>query len=69
MIRRSFIKSAGLTCGAIATMSTSVLGMNQSHKTRIGFIGVGGRGRRHLRLILQRNDVEIQAITGKSNYS
>jgi predicted dehydrogenase len=62
MIRRNFIKTTALAGAAVSMMPSSAFGMKESQKTKIGFIGVGGRGRNHLRVILQRNDVEVPAI-------
>lgn len=60
MKRRNFIKSsaiAGLTLALAPTMSLA-----KNDKANIGFIGVGGRGRSHLRNLLLRSDVNIPAI-------
>ncbi len=43
-------------------MPFPLFGETQAGKARIGFIGVGSRGRSHLRNLLQRKDVEIPAI-------
>lgn len=62
MIRREFIKTAGLTGAAIAARPSFVFSSDVTGKTRIGFIGLGGRGRSHLQRVLDRNDVECPAI-------
>lgn len=61
--RRSFIKrsaTAGLAISAFGF--PNVLSGKDDRKARIAFIGLGGRGRWHLRMILQRNDTEVKAI-------
>lgn len=45
-----------------ASLPFPVFGLPSSEKARIGFIGVGLRGRVHLRNILLRKDVEVPAI-------
>ena len=60
--RRYFLKT-----GTVAGVGLGVLGSNvafgkDDRKVKIGFIGVGERGREHLRLALQRTDTEIVAI-------
>lgn len=59
--RRTFIKTM-----ALATASTfvtpNILFGKDDRKARLGFIGVGLRGRSHLQLCLQRDDVEVKAI-------
>ncbi len=72
MDRRKFIK-AGALAGVGASVTgkevlskqmkvASVLSGRDDRIARMGFIGVGGRGRSHLRLILQREDTRITAI-------
>jgi predicted dehydrogenase len=62
MERRKFIQ-ATLAAGAAATvLNPTVLFAAKQPKVRVGFIGVGLRGRDHLELCLQRDDVEIIAI-------
>jgi len=66
MKRREFIR-AGTAAGLATSLPLHLLG-NQitgkanAGKARIGFIGVGGRGRSHLRNLLLRDDVVIPAI-------
>lgn len=61
MKRRSFIKTGAAVTGAI--VSPIWLKAATFDKTaRIGFIGVGLRGRNHLNNLLQREDVSIPAI-------
>jgi len=62
MKRRTFIQTS--TAAGIGLSAVPSLAFSQSPepKARIGFIGVGGRGRSHLRNLLLRRDVEIPAI-------
>lgn len=48
--------------GALAAMPFRSFAYGSGAKARIGFIGVGLRGRNHLHNLLSRNDVEIPAI-------
>ncbi|MFQ5571513.1 MAG: Gfo/Idh/MocA family oxidoreductase [Rhodothermales bacterium] len=70
MDRRSFLK-AGAVAGVGATMPTpeflrknapTILRGRDDRKARIGFIGVGLRGRNHLNLVLQRDDADVVAL-------
>jgi predicted dehydrogenase len=61
--RRSFVKTsiaagAGLALGSMNAFSHPL----QDKKVKIGFIGVGGRGRSHLGNLLNRTDVIVPAI-------
>ncbi|MCP4310633.1 MAG: Gfo/Idh/MocA family oxidoreductase [Bacteroidetes bacterium] len=61
--RRSFVKTsiaagAGLTLGSMSALGHPL----QDEKVKIGFIGVGGRGRSHLKNLLNRSDVIVPAI-------
>ena len=61
--RRDFIKVAALSGIGISLAPHLSFASNLSSKTaRIGFIGVGDRGRSHLRNILNRKDVIIPAF-------
>lgn len=63
LTRRSFIHSAALTGIGIAVTPYLSFGQpGQQHKVKLGMIGVGGRGRNHLRNLLQRDDVLVPAI-------
>jgi hypothetical protein len=61
--RRDFIRTAALT-GAGASVFPSILthAKPADTKVRLGFIGVGERGRSHVAQALYRDDVEIPAI-------
>ena len=61
MPRRDFVKTALAGGVGLALASNPLYGEN-SKKVRLGFIGVGGRGRSHLRNILKRGDVVVPAI-------
>ena len=61
--RRSFVKVAALSgIGISLAPHLSFASKLSSEKARIGFIGVGGRGRSHLRNILNRKDVIVPAF-------
>lgn len=61
--RRNFIKTSTLTGLGLAMSPMLTYGNPlKEEKVRIGFIGVGGRGRSHLNNILNRNDVIVPAI-------
>lgn len=61
--RRTFIKSTAVTGLGIAVAPGIAFGKTaKNDKVNIAFIGVGGRGRSHLRNILNREDVEVTAI-------
>ncbi len=65
MHRRSFIKTAATVGAAISVAPNVAFGKNKkdiAEKVKIGFIGIGGRGRSHLCNVLKRTDVEIPAI-------
>ena len=61
MQRRDFIRTGALL-GAAAALPFPVFGNATGEKARIGFIGVGLRGRNHLNNLLMRDDVLIPAI-------
>ncbi|MEA1896476.1 MAG: Gfo/Idh/MocA family oxidoreductase [Bacteroidota bacterium] len=61
--RRDFIKASVITGLGLAMAPAYTFGRSQKNeKVRIGFIGVGGRGRSHLNNILNRDDVLVPAI-------
>ncbi len=70
MDRRSFIKASAIAGVGMSMPAPSLFGRGaptilrarDDRTARLGFIGVGLRGREHLRLALQRNDTEIVAI-------
>ena len=61
MQRRDFIRT-GAALGAASVLPFPVFGQTGNEKARIGFIGVGLRGRNHLNNLLQRDDVLVPAI-------
>jgi predicted dehydrogenase len=61
MKKREFIKTTTvLTAGTL--ILPNILFGKDDRKARMAFIGLGGRGRSHLELCLERNDVVIKAI-------
>lgn len=61
--RRNFVRVAALSGIGISLAPQLSFGSSfSSKKARIGFIGVGGRGRSHLRNILNRKDVIVPAF-------
>ena len=62
MKRRDFIRSSAVAGVALSTAPSYVFGSTAGKKAKIGFIGVGGRGRNHLKNVLMRDDVEVPAI-------
>jgi len=61
--RRDFIKVSAITGLGLAMAPAYTFGnLPKNNKVRIGFIGVGGRGRSHLGNILNRDDVFVPAI-------
>lgn len=61
--RRDFVKATALSGLGISLAPYLSFASSSSSKTaRIGFIGLGGRGRSHLRNILNREDVIVPAI-------
>jgi hypothetical protein len=61
MERREFIKQSSITAAGIALMPNTQL-FAAKDKVRLGYIGVGLRGRSHVGEGLLRDDVEIVAI-------
>lgn len=60
--RRDFIKTTAIA-GMSAYASSALLGREPGdQKVRIGFIGVGSRGRMHVALAARRPDVEVVAL-------
>ena len=68
MQRRDFIRT-GAVIGAASVLPFQAFGKATSEKARIGFIGVGLRGRNHLNNLLMRDDVIVPVLsqTDKSN--
>ncbi len=62
MKRRDFIRSSVVAGMALSATPSYVFGSTAGKKVKIGFIGVGGRGRNHLNNVLMRDDVEVPAI-------
>lgn len=62
MKRRNFIKTTALSSGAITLGTLNSLGSERKENIKIGFIGVGNRGRSLLNAILTLDWVEVPAI-------
>lgn len=63
MQRRTFIQKTALAGSSAIVLPNIIFGKNQEEKkVRLGFIGVGLRGRNHVEQALFRSDVEINAI-------
>jgi len=61
--RRNFLKTTAISgIGLAVAPSFTFIKNPGGNKVRIAFIGVGGRGRNHLKNILQRDDVIVPAI-------
>ncbi len=61
MTRRGFVKAgATVSLGLAATRSLAALGANE--RIRLGFIGVGGRGKGLLKTFLRHGDAEVVAV-------
>ena len=68
--RRDFLKTAAVAGLGLAVSPNLIKSQDKikfkrskpSGKVNIAFIGVGGRGRSHVGLVSQRQDVEITAI-------
>ncbi|MCA9734508.1 MAG: Gfo/Idh/MocA family oxidoreductase [Deferribacteres bacterium] len=61
MQRREFIQTSLLSAAVMGFAPNIVFG-GDDRKAQLGFIGVGLRGRSHLRQALRRDDVEVKAI-------
>ncbi|OAQ40858.1 glycosyl hydrolase [Pedobacter psychrophilus] len=61
MERREFIKNSAIAATSFAFMPNLKL-FAGTDKVRLGYIGVGLRGRNHIEMGLQRSDVDIVAI-------
>lgn len=62
MYRREFIKQGALATAGLTLLPPGSLFAASSEKVRLGYIGVGLRGRSHIGEGLLRDDVEIVAI-------
>jgi predicted dehydrogenase len=62
MHRRKFLQQTMMAGAAAAVLNPTILFAAKQPKVRLGFIGVGLRGRDHLELCLQRDDVDVIAI-------
>lgn len=68
--RRNFIKTTALATFGALVLPNSLFAYSETFtsdkKIRVGFIGVGLRGREHVKLLAKRNDVEIIAFADPS---
>jgi len=62
MERREFIKQGAITASGLAILPIDSLFAANKNKVRLGYIGVGERGRNHIAEGLLRDDVEIVAV-------
>ena len=62
MDRRKFISSGTMLAAGISILPSSLVFGRAMQKVRLGYIGVGLRGRNHIQEGLLRDDVEIVAI-------
>jgi predicted dehydrogenase len=62
MDRREFVRNAAVGLGGLTILPSGSLFAKNADKIRLGYIGVGLRGRNHIGEGLLRNDVEIVAI-------
>ncbi|QGW27422.1 Gfo/Idh/MocA family protein [Phnomibacter ginsenosidimutans] len=62
--RRRFVQQISLSAAAAGLLQTSAIAQpfESSKKIRLGFIGVGARGRLHMSEMMKRSDTEINAI-------
>lgn len=61
MNRRNFLRDSAITAAGISLLPQTSFASG-IEKVRLGYIGVGGRGRSHIEAGLKRTDVEIVAI-------
>jgi len=62
MDRREFVKNTAIGITGFTILPSGMLFAKNADKVRLGYIGVGLRGRNHISEGLLRNDVEIVAI-------
>src|SRR5688572_7654836 len=63
MNRKDFIKNSGLAVASLAVLAPGELSAGWiASKVKVGIIGVGLRGQKHLDLLLRRDDVDLAAI-------
>ena len=61
--RRDFIKTSAIGGLALSMVPSMAFGQQSTNSNvQLGFIGVGGRGRSHLRNILKRDDIHVSAV-------
>jgi hypothetical protein len=62
MLRRDFVRNTAVGLAGLTILPTGSLFAKNADKIRLGFIGVGQRGRDHINEGLLRSDVDIVAI-------
>src|SRR5690606_25210094 len=62
MDRRNFLKAGSVAAVGATMLNGEKLFARNKNKIRLGFIGVGLRGRNHVAIALRRDDVEVVAI-------
>lgn len=60
--RRNFIKSSATMMAGASILTPNILFGKDDRKVRMAFVGLGGRGRGHMKRCIQRDDVEVMAI-------
>ncbi len=62
MLRRNFLKNAGMATAGMAVMPSLLNATPAAQKVKLAIIGTGLRGQNHLDLVLRRADAELVAI-------
>ncbi len=62
MDRRNFLKTSSIAAAGTTVLDSNKLFAKEKSVIRLGFIGVGMRGRNHVAIALERSDVEVVAI-------
>jgi hypothetical protein len=62
MDRREFVRNTAVGLAGLTILPSGLLFAKNADKVRLGYIGVGLRGRNHIGEGLLRDDVEIVAI-------
>lgn len=60
--RKDFIKTSTVAGVGLSVLPFNIVKGKDNGKVRLGFIGVGGRGRSHLAGALARDDISVRAI-------
>jgi len=62
MNRRNFVKKSAIAGVGVSLVAPNILLGRDDRKVKMGFIGLGMRGRGHLNLALKRSDIEVVAL-------